>query len=190
MPFLRFIPELTKSRDVAITSARIARSAATLCARMLYSRVVSYNWTRTQDGLQDGAVDANGIRTIDRYRSLAVSGNTGSLHTGPITFFNIGKGFARYGGIWQPLPDEDLYRPAISQFQIYNFFIIETYILSMAKRANMRARARLLSPSPLSLSLSLFFLCRLIARRISGDVIYGIHSPGAVSVSLYRLPAR
>jgi len=184
------------------SQARGSRAALRLCARMLYSRVVSYNWTHTQDGLQNGMVDASGIRTIDRYRSLAVSGNTGSLHTGPITFFNIGKGFARYGGIWQPLPDEDLYRSAISQFQIYNFFIIETYILSMAKRANMRARPRgcvsssLFLSLPLSLSLSLslsfslFFLCRLIARRISGDVIYGIHSPGVVSVSLYRLPAR
>lgn len=87
-------------RSRSATLRPCAHSHSTL---LFYSRVVSYNWD-TREDVESDAVDASGIPTIDRYHSLAVSGNTGSLHTGPITFFNIGKGFTRYEGIWQRCP--------------------------------------------------------------------------------------
>lgn len=109
------------------------------------------------------AVDACGISTIDRYRSLAVSGNTGSLHTGPITFFNIGKGFARYEGIWQRCPMKIYTGPPFHNSRFITF--------SLSKRIPL-TDARAVLP----FLFFFFFSMRLIARRrISGDVIPGIH---------------
>lgn len=63
---------------------------------------------------REARVDASGISTIeiDTHRSHPRGRcNTGSLHTGPITFFNIGKGFAHgtvgFGSAARD--DEDLY---------------------------------------------------------------------------------
>jgi len=74
-----------------------------------------------REHVENDAVDLSGILTIDRYRSLAVSGNTGSLHTGPITFFNIGKGFTRYEGIWQRCPMKIYIGPSFHNSRFITF---------------------------------------------------------------------
>lgn len=125
--------------------------------------MISYNWDTREDAEND-TVDVNGIPTIDRYRSLAVSGNTGSLHTGPITFFNIGKGFTRYEGIWQRCPMK-IYTGLPFHNSRFITFSLSERIPYRRPRPYGRARARFF----------LFFV-HLIARRwISGDVIPGIH---------------
>lgn len=135
--------------------------------------MVSYNWD-TREDVESDAVDASGIPTIDRYRSLAVSGNTGSLHTGPITFFNIGKGFTRYEGIWQRCPMKIYTGPPFHNSRFITF--------SLSKRIPYRRPYGHRD----SAVLSFFFSVRLIARRrISGDVISGIHSATDGSRGLY-----
>lgn len=110
--------------------------------------MISYNWDTRKD-VENDAVDVSGIPTIDRYRSLAVSGNTGSLHTGPITFFNIGKGFTRYEGIWQRYPMKIYTGPPFHNSRFITF--------SLSKRIPYRR------PRPLwtreCAFLSFFFFC-------------------------------
>lgn len=121
-----------------------------------------------REDVENDAVDASGIPTIDRYRSLAVSGNTGSLHTGPITFFNIGKGFTRYEGIWQCCPMKIYTGPPFHNSRFITFSLSKR-IPYRRPRPYGRARARFFL-------FLFFFFARLIARRrISGDVIPGIH---------------
>lgn len=108
---------------------------------LFYSRVVSYNWDTREDVERD-AVDASGIPTIDRYRSLAVSGNTGSLHTGPITFFNIGKGFTRYEGIWQRCPMKIYTGPPFHNSRFITFSLSKRIPCPMAAHSYGHARAR------------------------------------------------